>query len=281
MINYREFVRFGVDPTQHQKEELMKKHYFFIILLILVLFQSIGYTQEKLVLSSGEWPPYTSEKLKHYGYGLHIVSEAFATQGVQVEYKFFPWKRSYILTQRGQFAGTALWFIDNERQKEFYFSEAVDKCKTVLFHRADKPVEWSTLEDLKKYRIGKTLGYSYGDKFHNAEKKYGYKVDISPTDIIGFKKLLKERIDAFACDFGVGYWIISNDFPAYQKNLITNNPNVVAENTIHFIVPKNQKDALNRVNVLNKGLAALKASGRLDKFEDNLISGYYRKNNHP
>jgi len=152
------------------------------------------------------------------------------------------------MAEKLKYDGTAVWFIDSERQKTFHFSEAVDKFKTVLFHRKDKPVEWKSFEDLKEYRIGLTHGYSYGDRFHAAEKKYGLKIDISPTDTLGFKKLLKGRIDLLACDLGVGYWILNNEFPASQRSLVTNDPNVLVENTVHFIAPKAQKDSLDKVN---------------------------------
>ena len=241
---------------------------------LLLFFQTSGFAQEKIVLASGEWPPYTSKKLKHNGYGLHIVSEAFATQRVQVEYIFLPWKRAYIMTERGKFDGTALWIIDSERQKKFHFSQPVNKAKVVIFHRKDKPVEWSSYNDLKKYRIGITLGYSYGNKFHDAVKKFEYRMDTSPTEYSGFKKLLKERVDVFLADFVVGYWILHHEFPTH-RHLITNNPNVLLEHTIHLMVSKKQKGCLEKVNTFNKGLDALKASGKFEMFEENLLNGFY------
>jgi polar amino acid transport system substrate-binding protein len=254
----------------------MKKRILFLSMFILfILFQSYGFTQQKIVISTGEWPPYTSQKMKHFGYSLHIISEAFKVQDYQVEYKFLPWKRAYVMAEQGKFDGTAVWYLNKKRKSEFYVSDSVSSSTTVLFHRKDKVVEWNTLEDLKKYKIGVTHGYTYGDKFNYAAKKYGFKLDSSPTDISGLKKLLKKRIDVMLSDLGVGYWILQNEFPSSQQALITNNPKIVLENTAHFFATKKSKDSPGKIEIINKGLKKLKETGQLDKFEDNLINGYY------
>jgi len=254
----------------------MKKKLFIVTMFVcFLLFQAPGFSQEKILISTGEWPPYTSEKMKHFGYSLHVISKAFETQGYQVEYKFLPWKRAYVMAELGKFTGSAAWFLNKKRQEEFYFSEPVSASTTVLFHRKDKVVEWNTLEDLKKYRIGITHGYTYGDLFNSAAKQYGFKLDTSPTDVSGFKKLLKKRIDIMLCDLGVGYQLLHSEFPATQQSLVTNNPKVMVENTAHFIATKKRKDSQDKIKLINKGLKQMKTSGLLDKFEDNLINGYY------
>jgi len=256
----------------------MKKQLIILpMLFYFFLFQALAFSQEKIVISTGEWPPYTSEKMKHFGYSLHIIANAFETQGYQVEYNFLPWKRAYVMAQEGKFDGSAAWFKNKQRQEEFLFSKPVSASTTVLFHRKDKVVEWSKLEDLKKFSIGITHGYTYGDQFNSASEKYGFKLDSSTSDISGFKKLLKKRIDIMLCDLGVGYWILQNEFPASQFALVTNNPKALIENTAHFIATKMSKDSQSKIDIINKGLTQMKDTGLLDKFEDNLINGYYSK----
>ncbi len=48
---------------------------------------------ETIRLTNGEWQPYLSKDAPHHGFASHIVTEAFALVGVEVEYGFFPWKR--------------------------------------------------------------------------------------------------------------------------------------------------------------------------------------------
>ena len=63
-------------------------------LLIVLLLTSYLAVAEKITLANGEWAPYLSENLKHYGYISRIVKEAFEEEGYEVEYVFLPWKRS-------------------------------------------------------------------------------------------------------------------------------------------------------------------------------------------
>ncbi len=46
-------------------------------------------------IANGEYAPYFSEDLKHYGVGSRIVKAAFAEVGINVDYVFRPWERGY------------------------------------------------------------------------------------------------------------------------------------------------------------------------------------------
>ncbi len=75
-----------------------------------------GIAEETIILANGEWLPYQSKELKHYGVASHIVTESFALSGIKVKYKFRPWKRAYEETKEGGFYGSFLWTQSEERQ---------------------------------------------------------------------------------------------------------------------------------------------------------------------
>ena len=58
-------------------------------------------------LSSGEWPPYTSENLPHFGLASRIVTEAFALKGITVEYGTF--RGRALLNSPRMASGTVRW----------------------------------------------------------------------------------------------------------------------------------------------------------------------------
>ena len=58
---------------------------------------SAGADQETIRLATEEYPPYTSKHLANYGLASHIVTDAFALEGVQTEYSFFPCARALLL----------------------------------------------------------------------------------------------------------------------------------------------------------------------------------------
>ena len=70
-----------------------------IMLCCLLTGAPLAVAEETIRITNGEWPPYMSKKLKHYGLASRITTEAFASQGVKVEYGFFPWARSKLLVE--------------------------------------------------------------------------------------------------------------------------------------------------------------------------------------
>ncbi len=60
--------------------------------LILGCGVAAAQTSKTIRLTNG-WQPYLSKDVPHHGFASHIVTEAFALVGVEVEYGFFPWKR--------------------------------------------------------------------------------------------------------------------------------------------------------------------------------------------
>ena len=89
----------------------MKNRIFilFLVLCGLLLQNSRGQAQSTIRIATEEYPPYTSQNLNHFGIDAHIVSEAFKTQGITVEYHFFPGARSYKLARTGTYDATLPW----------------------------------------------------------------------------------------------------------------------------------------------------------------------------
>ena len=132
---------------------------FFLIIIIFSTEKS--YSEETIRLTSGEWAPYLSEKLKHNGIVGRILKEAFALEGIEVKISFFPWKRAYSEAKKGKYDGTAVWLKKTEREKAFYFSEPVIEEQHVFFHLKSYPFKWNAFEDLENHRVGGLLGFSY------------------------------------------------------------------------------------------------------------------------
>ena len=133
-------------------------------------------TGEVFRLASGEWTPFTSINLKHYGVSNHIVKEAFRLVGVKVEFGFFPWKRSLEYVKNGTWDGTGYWSPNTEWEEILYASDPMGEIKFVFFHRKDNSFDWKSVDDLikNKITIGLTLGYNYENPdFKQAYSKGG------------------------------------------------------------------------------------------------------------
>ena len=68
-----------------------------IMMLCLPFIMTYAASQKETIrLGSGEWPPYTSEKLMHEGVASLLIKEAFALEGVDVTFEYYPWKRTMV-----------------------------------------------------------------------------------------------------------------------------------------------------------------------------------------
>ena len=127
------------------------------LLPVLFLFMSIClncFAGEKVQLTNGEWPPLLSKELKNYGVVSHIVTEAFALEGIKVEYKFYPWKRALNRAEKGLADGSVIWAPTPKRVKAFYFSDPVIRNEKVFFYMKSHPFDWDTIDDLKGIIFG-------------------------------------------------------------------------------------------------------------------------------
>jgi len=248
-----------------------------VITLVSLLF-SFNTSAENLKLTNGEWPPFLSKDLKHYGVASHIVSEAFKNAGDEVKYGFFPWKRAFSSAQDGDnWIGSVIWSRSEERETNFLYSDPVIISKQVFFHRKGFDFDWNSYDDLGKYKIGAAIGYFYGDEIENAEKDGKLRLSRISKEENNFKKLMASRIDLVVATIDVGYELLYKHFTPAQAALVTNHSKVTRETGYHLIVSKKSSNAQAIIDRFNKGLKELKASGRYEKMVTASQAGKYKK----
>ncbi|MGQ5524407.1 substrate-binding periplasmic protein [Chitinimonas sp. PSY-7] len=229
---------------------------------IALLLQSTVAARD-ITLTNGEWPPYLSEHLKYYGIASHIVTDAFTHAGVKVQYVFRPWKRAYLEAESGKFDGSVVWSYEKERAEKFHFSDPIFEGKSVFFHLKSFSFNWTTFEDLIPIRVGGTLGYAY-----EFEKVTAIQVQRADTDVDNFKKLLAGRFDIFPSEMNVGYATLQQNFTPAEVNHITYHPKAYNVVTYHLILTKSKPGSAELLAAFNKGLKALKDSGKYNSYFD-------------
>ena len=154
--------------------------------------------------------------------------------------------------------GTFPWMKNAEREKIFYFSKPIDVSKTVLFHLKSKPLSWKSYDDLKGKTIGGSIGYHYSDEFAAAAKagKFNYKT--AKSDVINLRKLLKDRLDGFACDVAVCEALLKANFSAEEGAKITFTTTAVDSTNMYLLVSKKLENGQEIIDLFNKGLEGIK-----------------------
>lgn len=242
------------------------------VLFSLSLSMPVVVGAESVRLANGEWAPYMSQALKHAGVISHIVEEAFARQGIQVEYSFSPWKRAYEDAKHGRADGTLIWGRTAEREAEFLLSDPVIELKTVLFYAKDKGFDWSDTASLSEKTLGGVIGYSYGV---DAEERAGLlKIERIAVPEGNYAKLLQGRIDAVLEDLDVGLDSIAK---LGLGNKIAYHPKPTLERPYFLLMNRRNPANPAHLAAFNKGLKAMRDDGSYARMLEASRAGEYRQ----
>lgn len=245
----------------------------FAVATIIAVASGFGFApaqaQDTVTISSGEWAPFTSENLPHFGIGPHIVTAAFAKAGLKAEYQWYPWTRAMKEAEDGNVDFTAIWVYNEDRGRRFNYSNPVVYSNSVFFYRTSEDFDWNGYDDFPRNTVvGTTRGYSYGQAFDDAANARKFDVDITRTDLLNFKKLMRGRIDLFPIDELVGYDILKNSFTATEVQRVIAHPRALSTEPMHLLRSKKHPQGSELLNQFNKGLQLLKSSGEYDKILD-------------
>lgn len=214
--------------------------------------------------------------MKHKGLASHIISEAFAYHDIEVRYDFFPLQRALKEAEQENVHGTHTWFYSPERAEHFLFSDPVMRSEYVFFHLKTRRFDWNQFADLASMRIGITTSYYYGEQFEQARANKHFTISEVSSDEQNLKMLFLRRVDLVPMDPLVGYYQIHKIFQPPQIPLFTNHTKAFYSNPAYLLLNKRHPDAQRLMQAFNSGLKALKAQGRWEQMQDDLIKGKYQ-----
>lgn len=233
--------------------------------LLLSLLSGFCHAQ-RLCITTGEWPPYVGEALADRGPVSAIIGQAFALEGIEVQWKFYPWARAMLVADNSQCDATAVWASSKERQEKFYYSDPIINNQTHFLYLKSKPFDWQTLDDLHDLLIGGTIGYYYGAQFEDAARNGTISLTLLPSEKLGINMLLANRLDAFPIDRVVAQAMLQQDFTPEQRQSLALHPRPLLTDPLYLLlsrkVPANQK----LIERFNHGLQRLKESGAYDSY---------------
>ena len=240
-------------------------HPICLVALMLAVHSPRG-EAETVRLTAGEWKPYISETMEHYGPFSQIVAEAFAMEGIRVEYRFYPWKRAVLLARHGKLDGSIAIVRTPERERVFWYSDApVLVGDRVFFHLKSFRFDWKAVPDLAGMRIGATLEYFYGEPFESAEAAGRIRVDRVPTDLHNLRKILRGRVDIFPLTREVGIYLLNTEFPPGDAAMVTHHPKPLSSIPFHIVLARNIEENERRVKAFDRGFRRLRESGRYER----------------
>ncbi|WP_036178777.1 transporter substrate-binding domain-containing protein [Marinomonas sp. MED121] len=255
----------------------MKSNFFLTV--ILIFFPTVNGFSQTLKVATGEYSPTIGSNLKHGGYATHMMTLAFESQGISLDVDYMPWKRALVSTQKGDYDLSFYWFFSEERQKSFYYGDALIQSNIHFFHLETLNFDWQDYDDLEPYFVGLTAGYHYSPELDVLVNAGELNSHVTTRDIDNVNMLLASRIDIFPMTLLEGLYLINNRFPPESAQKITYHSRALSTPTGHPLFPKVNEQSHELLKIYNKGIKEIKAQGILQEYEQKMIEGWYEQAN--
>ena len=239
-----------------------------LLILTLIFSSNLSLAEDKIVrLTSLDWPPYSGKSLDQQGASVAVAKAAFKAMGYQLKVDFFPWSRAVILARDSdsQYSGYFPEYFSENIAEEFIYSDPMGSGPLGFAERKDKSISWTTLADLKPYRIGIVQDYINTAEFDAMIANKSLKSSVTTSDDKNLKKLVGGRIDLAVVDKNVmNYLFRTLPSLARKANETQFNSTLLAEKKL-FICFKKGPQGENIANIYNEGLKKINIAEIMSK----------------
>ncbi|WP_165495690.1 substrate-binding periplasmic protein [Marinobacter halodurans] len=242
----------------------------FLVVSVGVAAQPVPTESRTVTVVTGDWPPYVTQAEPDHGPMAQVISRVFNDAGYQVKYIFQPWKRSKEQVLKGDADVLMPAYCSPDRADIYLCSDTVITGKQVLFHRVDTPLHWTSVEDLRGYIIGGTLGYYYGNDFETAEKRGELQIVRVASDATNMRLLMKGRIQLYPQDKAVGFAMLHELYPPERWPEITADDKPLHKQSLHLLFTRETPRGAKLKRVFDNGLTHLRHTGELSQIMSNL-----------
>ena len=241
-------------------------------LLLVSVARGISAAPQDAVIpfATGEWAPYTSERLSGYGAATEIVTAACAAAGLRPAFQFVPWKRAEQEVVAGQVFGAFPYFILAERTARadlYAYSDALfSAIYYVLYSRKNPatpgPVPFARTEDLKGHTIGVLAGTPIvTNELDRAGVAYEETTDLNDS----IRKLELGRVDFVIEDRAVLSASLKALFPDRLGDFGFLARPFTSVRTAHLLVSRKYPASAALLLRFNDGLRVIRLSGALQE----------------
>jgi polar amino acid transport system substrate-binding protein len=203
------------------------------------------------------------------GFSVDMIRAVFATIGKNVQFiDDLPWKRCMVEVASGNIDFAMDAYFDLDRAKIFDYSTHYNTLTPQIFFLKSKPVDFSRLENLKRFRGCGVLGTSYA---HYGVRSQDLDLGINRETLV--KKLQAGRCDYFLEELEdiASFKITGTDYladPSMQHETVSW---AVAPSKF-LITAKNTKNA-RMLDQINLGIYGVIKSGQAEKFWQKTLIG--------
>jgi polar amino acid transport system substrate-binding protein len=216
--------------------------------------------QSKLLTAVADaWPPFIDQNRPGQGLSMEIIQAALGSQGYGVSLQTMPWARAMQAVINGEADMLPDAWLTPERTANLLFSEAYATNSIVFIKRKGDPFEYAGLDSLAGKTVGTVRGYGYNAAFLAA----GGFTRLPSYDLVtNVRRLLAGNLDLALEDRAVAVNLLREADPKLLDGIeFTRNP--LSINGMHIAVGRKNPRAAEIITAFNRGLAILRADGRL------------------
>ncbi|MDQ3230229.1 MAG: transporter substrate-binding domain-containing protein, partial [Pseudobdellovibrionaceae bacterium] len=165
---------------------------------------------------------------------------------------FLPRKRAYADTKNGKYLASFPWFQDEEREKDFLFSETLDSTAGGVVVPMSSDLQFFTRQSARRKKACDLLGSHFQSQLFIDEQVTVTRV----TDLSQCLKMIKEkRIDFYFAAFSS----VSKEILGTEAKIIPTDLDLVLK--MHLIISRNHPQAQKVMADFNRELMASKKNG--------------------
>lgn len=177
-----------------------------ILSIFFVLFMHVHVeSAQRVSIAMPMFPPYVHVSDEKPGFIPEIIMAAFESQGYEVSFHRMSFARALAAVRVGEYDAIAPIYRTIEREDFLFFSESIGKSRIFLLNNKDRDVVFTSLFDLKNYRIGVIRGATITPDFDHAT--YLIKEEVK-EQVQNIRKLMAGRIDLVVANELVLMWTI-------------------------------------------------------------------------
>ena len=240
---------------------------FFTMVLVCMSPCLVG--AEVISIRADVWCPYNcapgSDKP---GYMIEIAQSILGPKGHTIDYQNMPWTRAIKQTREGKYSAIVGAYIEDA--PDFVFAENLGSSTMTFYGQKGNTWRFKDIESLKAVKIGVVKDYAYTAEIDK------YIADNSKTQLVqvafgedaletNIKKLFKNRIDVFIANEMVISYHIKQSGRAMS---LFENCGVLSTDNVHIAFSPKIDASKSYVDLINKGVQDMRASGELKKILD-------------
>jgi len=238
----------------------MFKNFIYILFVLSLIVSIEASARDKIILSVDNYPPYIDARKNNKGKLAKVVTDIFKMQGYDVKYQFMSWPETEMAITEGS-SFSFMWYKTEQRTENWIFSEPITSLNTSFLYHKDSKLKFERLDQLRRYKVGITEGYSYGKYFDDYKSQLNLIKSIS--DYEGIKKLLASETDLLLIEPLVAKSLLADWFSDEVNNVKLNYINYLSNQPIYLVCSQQYVSCGYLMQKFNYALRELKASNTL------------------